>query len=136
MDFLFAPLANTLGVSVDKVKVIWCLLIAYPLGSLFIRIPSSQLSLKHAFNIFISLFFFIPVLNLQWGFLQLLGSALGTYFIAANFRGSSMPWIVFIFVMGHHTVNHVIREINGLRHEVTGITHPQLILTMKLTTFS
>lgn len=79
-------------------QLIWCLLIAYPLGSLFIRLPSSQPSLKHAFNIFVSVFFFIPVLHLQWGFLQLLASILGTYFIAANVRGSSMPWIVFMQV--------------------------------------
>ncbi|KAI9572388.1 MBOAT, membrane-bound O-acyltransferase family-domain-containing protein [Boletus coccyginus] len=136
MDALFSSLASALGASVDQIKLIWCLLIAYPLGSLFIRIPSSQPSLKHAFNIFISIFFFIPVLNLQWGFLQLLGSALGTYFIAGNFRGSNMPWIVFAFVMGHLTINHAIRVVYGLSYETVEVTGPQMVLTMKLTTFA
>jgi len=136
MDALFSPIANAVGASVDQIKLILCLLIAYPLGSLFIRIPSSQPNLKHAFNIFITVFFFIPVLHLQWGFLQLLGSVLGTYLIAAIFRGSGMPWIVFTFVMGHLTVNHVIRAVYGLSYETFEITGPQMVLTMKLTTFA
>ncbi|KAF8556285.1 MBOAT-domain-containing protein [Imleria badia] len=140
MDALFSPLASALGASVDQIKLIWCLLIAYPLGSLFIRIPSSQPNLKHAFNLFISVFFFIPVLNLQWGFLQLLGSVLVTYFIAANLRGPNMPWIVFmqvyLFVMGHLTINHVIRVVYGLSYETVEVTGPQMVLAMKLTTFA
>ncbi|KAF8121318.1 MBOAT, membrane-bound O-acyltransferase family-domain-containing protein [Boletus edulis] len=131
-DALFFPLANALGASVDQIKILSCLLIAYPLGSLFTRIPSSQPNLKHTFNIFISVFFLIPVLNLHWGILHLLGSILGTYFIAANIRGPSMPWIVFVFVMGHLTVNFV--------HVFDGITVdievPQMILTTKLTSFA
>ncbi|KAG8218294.1 MBOAT, membrane-bound O-acyltransferase family-domain-containing protein [Butyriboletus roseoflavus] len=136
MDALFSALANALGASVDQIKLISCLLIAYPLGSLFIRIPSSQPGLKHAFNIFISVCFFIPVLHLEWGFLQFLGSVLGTYVIAANFRGSNMPWIVFTFVMGHLTINHLIRVVYGLGYETVEITGAQMVLTMKLTTFA
>ncbi|KIJ19826.1 hypothetical protein PAXINDRAFT_125984 [Paxillus involutus ATCC 200175] len=136
MDALFVPLANVVGASVDQIKLIWCLLVAYPLGSLFIRIPSSQANLKHLFSILVSLFFFIPVLNLQWGFIQLLASILGTYYIAANVKGSSMPWIVFTFVMGHLTVNHIIRAVYGLSYETFEITGPQMVLTMKLTTFA
>ncbi|KAH0839574.1 MBOAT, membrane-bound O-acyltransferase family-domain-containing protein [Lanmaoa asiatica] len=136
MDALFSPLANALGASIDQIKLIWCLLIAYPLGSLFIRIPSSQPSLKHLFNVFISVFFFIPVLDLQWGFLQLLGSVLGTYFIAANFRGSNMPWIVFMQVKLLPFHFHVIRAVFGLSYETVEITGPQMVLTMKLTTFA
>ncbi|KIJ70373.1 hypothetical protein HYDPIDRAFT_143668 [Hydnomerulius pinastri MD-312] len=136
MDALFVPLANLAGASVDQIKLIWCLLIAYPLGSLYIRIPVSQPNLKHLFSLLVSLFFFIPVLNLQWGFAQLLGSILGTYFIAANVKGSSMPWLVFTFVMGHLTINHVIRALYGLSYETFEITGPQMVLTMKLTTFA
>jgi lysophospholipid acyltransferase len=47
-----------------------------------------------------------------------------------------MPWIVFTFVMGHLTVNHIIRTIYGLSYETIEITGPQMVLTMKLTTFA
>ncbi|KAG9317107.1 MBOAT, membrane-bound O-acyltransferase family-domain-containing protein [Chiua virens] len=136
MDALFLPIANALGASVDQIKLISCLLIAYPLGSVFVRIPSSQSSLKHAFNILVSSFFFIPVFQLYSGFLQLLGSILGTYLIAANVRGPNMPWIVFTFVMGHLTINHVIRAVYEIPYETIEITGAQMVLTMKLTTFA
>ncbi|KAI6004231.1 MBOAT, membrane-bound O-acyltransferase family-domain-containing protein [Pisolithus albus] len=136
MDALLVPLAATLGASLDQIKLIFCLLVAYPLGSVFIRIPASQPSPKHLFNLLVSAFFFIPVLNLPWGFTQLLASVLGTYFIAANVKGPMMPWIVFTFVMGHLTINHIIRALYELSYETFEITGPQMVLTMKLTTFA
>ncbi|EGO01516.1 hypothetical protein SERLA73DRAFT_103339 [Serpula lacrymans var. lacrymans S7.3] len=136
MDALFVLLANAVGASVDQIKLISCLLVAYPLGSVFIRIPSSRPNLKHLFNICITLFYFFPVLNLYWGFAQLLGSVLGTYIIAASVRGPRMPWLVFAFVMGHLTINHIIRAIYNFSYETVEITGPQMVLTMKLTTFA
>ncbi|KAH7931427.1 MBOAT-domain-containing protein [Leucogyrophana mollusca] len=136
MDAVFTYIASIAGASVDQIKLISCLLIAYPLGSLFIRIPSSQPNLKHIFNLSVTLLFFLPVLNLHWGFVQLLGSVLGTYFIAANVHGPRMPWIVFAFVMGHLTINHIIRAIFSYSYETVEVTGPQMVLTMKLTTFA
>ncbi|KAJ7162609.1 endoplasmic reticulum protein [Mycena crocata] len=137
MDALvFTPLANIVGASVDQVKLISCLLVAYPLGSLFIRIPSSQPGLKHLFNIGITLLFFFPILNLYSAFFQLLASVLGTYCLTRYYNGPKMPWIVFTFVMGHLTINHVIRSIYNLSYETLEVTGPQMVLVMKLTTFA
>ncbi|KAJ7477135.1 endoplasmic reticulum protein [Mycena galericulata] len=136
MDALFVPLADVVGASVDQVKLITCLLVAYPLGSVFIRIPSSQPGLKHLFNIAITLLFFFPILKLYSAFFQLLGSVLATYFLARYYHASAMPWVVFAFVMGHLTVNHVIRSIYELSYETLEVTGPQMVLTMKLTTFA
>ncbi|KAJ7667617.1 endoplasmic reticulum protein [Mycena polygramma] len=136
MDALFIPLADAVGASVDQIKLISCLLIAYPLGSLFIRIPSDRPVLKHLFNIGVTLLFLFPVLKLYSAFLQLLASILGTYYITRYYHGSKMPWVVFIFVMGHLTVNHVIRAIYNFSYETLEVTGPQMVLTMKLTTFA
>ncbi|KAI0047280.1 MBOAT-domain-containing protein [Auriscalpium vulgare] len=136
MDSLLVPLANASGASLDQIKLIACLLVSYPLGSLFIRIPSSQPALKHAFNLAIAFFYFIPVLNLRGAFLQLLGDVLATYFIAANVRGPNMPWIVFGVLMGHLTINHIIRALFAMGYETFDITGPQMVLVMKLTTFA
>ncbi|KAF9468769.1 endoplasmic reticulum protein [Collybia nuda] len=136
MDALFAPLADLVGASVDQIKLISCLLIAYPLGSLFVRIPSSSPALRHLFSITVALFFFFPVLKLYSAFFQLLASIIGTYFIARFDHSPRMPWIVFVFVMGHLTINHVIRAIYGLSYETMEVTGPQMVLTMKLTTFA
>jgi lysophospholipid acyltransferase len=111
MDVVFQPLADSLGASVDQIKacmrqilgcsrltrlqLISCLLLSYPLGSLFVRIPPGQPALKHIFNIAVTLFYLLPMLNLYGGTLQLLGSTLATYFVAKTNTSKNMPWIVF-----------------------------------------
>ncbi|TCD66824.1 lysophospholipid acyltransferase [Steccherinum ochraceum] len=134
MDALFQPLVAATGASPDQLKLIFCLLVSYPLGSVFVRVPSP--ALKHAFNIAVTLFYLLAMLNLANGALQLLASSLATYFIAANVKTSSMPWIVFVVVMGHLTVNHIIRALFEFSYETVEITGPQMVLTMKLTTYA
>ncbi|KAI0092435.1 MBOAT, membrane-bound O-acyltransferase family-domain-containing protein [Irpex rosettiformis] len=136
MDAVFLPLADALGASVDQIKLISCLLISYPLGSVFIRIPNSQPNLKHLFNVFVTLVYFIPVLNLWDGFLQLLADVLVTYYVAKNVKSANMPWIVFALVFGHLTANHIIRAIFQFSYETFEVTGPQMVLVMKLTTFA
>lgn len=136
MDALFVPLANLAGASLDQIKLISCLLISYPLGSVFIRIPNDSPNLKHLFSLAIAVFYLIPVLHLWTGFLQLLLDVVGTYLIARNVKNSHMPWIVFAFVMGHLTINHIIRAIFQFSYETFEVTGPQMVLTMKLTTFA
>ncbi|KAH8113294.1 MBOAT-domain-containing protein [Phellopilus nigrolimitatus] len=136
MDALFRPLADVLGASVDQIKLISCLLISYPLGSVFIRLPAGNHTVKHVFNIAVTLFYLVGMLNLWSGVAQLLGSILATYFITKNVQGPRMPWIVFCVVMGHLTVNHIIRALFNMSYETFEITGPQMVLTMKLTTFA
>ncbi|KAK0242261.1 endoplasmic reticulum protein [Armillaria nabsnona] len=136
MDALFVPLAQAAGASIDQIKLISCLLIAFPLGSVFVRIPSSQPHLKHLFNIAIAVFFFLPVLQIPHAFFQLLASIVAAYAIARYHTGPSMPWIVFVVTMGHLTVNHTIRYLQAQSYETMDITGPQMVLTMKLTTFA
>jgi lysophospholipid acyltransferase len=47
-----------------------------------------------------------------------------------------MPWIVFAVVMGHLTVNQVIRAWANIGYDTIEITGSQMVLTMKLTTFA
>lgn len=136
MDAVFVPLASVVGASVDQVKLITCLLVAYPLGSVFVRIPSRLQWAKHLFNISVTFFFCCVVLGLWVGFLQLLASTLATYVIAKYMTGWRMPWVVFVVVMGHLTVNHIIRAVLQWSYETIEVTSPQMVLTMKLTTFA
>ncbi|KAK0498303.1 endoplasmic reticulum protein [Armillaria luteobubalina] len=136
MDALFVPLAQAAGASIDQIKLISCLLIAFPLGSVFVRIPSSKPHFKHLFNIAIAVFFFLPVLQIPHAFAQLLGSVGAAYAIARFHTGASMPWVVFVVTMGHLTVNHTIRYLQAQSYETMDITGPQMVLTMKLTTFA
>lgn len=65
---------------------------------MFIRLPNDNPNVKHLFNVAISVFYLIIVLNLWTGSLQLLLDIVGTYVIALNVKGPNMPWIVFAYV--------------------------------------
>ncbi|KAI0269304.1 MBOAT, membrane-bound O-acyltransferase family-domain-containing protein [Gloeopeniophorella convolvens] len=135
LDFVFEPLAAKAGASLDQ--LISCLLISYPLGSVFVRLPASQPALKHLFNVAISTFYFVPVLGQRLPFLLLLGDVLATYFIALTVKGPRMPWIVFGVMMTHLFLNHIERAIWGDPFDGSyNITGPQMVLVMKLTTFA
>ncbi|KAI0773970.1 MBOAT-domain-containing protein [Fomes fomentarius] len=136
MDAFFQPIADATGGSVDQIKLISCLLFSYPLGSLYIRIPSSHPELKHIFSVLVSFFYLVPVVRLWGGALQLLGSVLATYYIAKRIQTRNMPWLVFLVTMAHLTVNHIARTLGSAGYETIEISGPQMVLTMKLTTFA
>ncbi len=115
MDALFLPIAEATGGSIDQIKVrnsplfahasplipvlsqlIACILFSYPLGSLYIRIPTSHPELKHLFSVLISFFYLVPVLQLWSGAMQLLFSVVATYHIVRRVQARSMPWLVFL----------------------------------------
>jgi len=100
----------------------------------FVRIKSP--TLKHLFNVSITVFNLLFMLNMFSAFLQLLLDVVVTYLLARGMKDSRMPWIVFIFVMGHLMINHVIRALFSLSYETMEVTGPQMVLVMKLTTFA
>lgn len=58
-----------------------------------------------------SLFYLIGLFDLWSGLQTLFFSSAGAYLIAAYIDGPLMPWIGFVFVMGHMSVNHLYRQI-------------------------
>ncbi|TFK92967.1 MBOAT-domain-containing protein [Polyporus arcularius HHB13444] len=136
MDAFFEPIADATGATVDQIKLIFCLLFSYPLGSLYIRIPTSHPELKHIFSIAVTFFYLGPILGLWGGAVQLLVDIVGTYYIAQRVQTKSMPWLVFAFTMGHLTISHIIRTFAEAGYETIEISGPQMVLTMKLTTFA
>ena len=76
-------------------QLLTALLVSYPLGSLFTRLPLSRPNLAHTFSIVISAFFLGPLLGLWTGILHLVFACFVTYLVVAAYRGTRMPWIVF-----------------------------------------
>ncbi|CAD0097974.1 unnamed protein product [Aureobasidium mustum] len=56
------------------------------------------------------------------------------YAIAAYVQGPYMPWVGFVFLMGHMSVNHIYRQIVNDPSTID-ITGAQMVLVMKLTAF-
>ncbi|KDN32988.1 hypothetical protein RSAG8_13922, partial [Rhizoctonia solani AG-8 WAC10335] len=101
MDGLFVFLSSVLGAPEDQIKLILCLLTAYPLSTIYTRLPKNNPQMKYVYNIAVSMFFLVPILRLYWGTVHLLVSSGFTYFVAKSMKSQNMPWIVFAFVMAH-----------------------------------
>ncbi|WVW84013.1 hypothetical protein I302_106040 [Kwoniella bestiolae CBS 10118] len=135
-DPLFVKGSELLGAPPDQLKLIFSLLISYPLGSLYVRLPPSKPYIAHLFSVVVSTFVVVFLLEMRTGMLHLLFSITGTYIIAATINGKNMPWISFTFVMGHLLYNHIHRHIIGTSASAIEITGSQMVLAMKLTTFA
>lgn len=135
VDSIFQPIADAAGAPVDYIKLFSCLLAAFPLAAAFPYLPSP--TSKHLYSLVVSFVFFVPILNLYSGFLQLIGSALLTYYICLfKVGGKNMGWLVFGLQMGHLTYNHAVRKFGGIPLSTIEITAMQMVAVMNLTTFA
>ncbi|KAH7343969.1 MBOAT, membrane-bound O-acyltransferase family-domain-containing protein [Rhizoctonia solani] len=135
MDGIFVFISSILGAPADQIKLICCLLFAYPLSTIYVRLPKNNPQIKYVYNVAISMFFLLPILRLYWGTVHLLVSSGFTYFTAKRVKSQNMPWIVFAFVMGHLLVNHAYRTAY-LTLDDLEITGTQMVLVIKLSTFA
>jgi lysophospholipid acyltransferase len=58
----------------------------------------------------VSLFYLVGLFDLWAGIRTLLISSVGAYVIAAYVKGPFMPWIGFVFIMGHMSINQLRRQ--------------------------
>ncbi|GAA5862519.1 hypothetical protein JCM8547_002091 [Rhodosporidiobolus lusitaniae] len=141
LDGLANTVAEAAGAPPDQIKVILLLVGAVPLSILFPYFPSTARSSRaHLYAFLPTVLFLCFILDLRWGFLQLLGSTLATWVlvkigVALNW-GRAMPWLVFTVVMGHLGVNHVLNFIDKSRMENFEISTVQMVLCMKLISFA
>ena len=79
-----------------------------------------------------SLFYLVGLFDLWVGIRTLLISSTGAYLIAANIRGPYMPWIGFVFLMGHMSISHILRQYRATP-EVVDISGTFLRLAIRNT---
>ena len=80
------------------------------------------------------MFYLVGLFDLWDGLRSLFISSAGAYLIARYVDGPFMPWVGFVFLMGHMSVNHVNRQFIS-RPDKVDITGAQMVLVMKLTAF-
>lgn len=80
------------------------------------------------------MFYLVGLFDLWAGLRTILISSVGAYAISAYVEGPYMPWVGFVFLMGHMSVNHIYRQIVNDPSSVD-ITGAQMVLVMKLTAF-
>lgn len=77
------------------------------------------------------MFYFLGLFNLWGGLRTIFISAAGAYAIAAFVEGPLMPWISFLFLMGHMLWSHLDRELHP-EPGVVDATGAQMVLVMKV----
>lgn len=137
LPYINAPFeyaAAALGNSADELKLVFTFYLSYPLAAVLKRIPDKKPWQKNAFVITVSMFYLVGLFNLWTGLRTILISAGGAYLISSQINSPFMPWIGFVFLMGHMSVNHLYRQaVND--PSVVDVTGAQMVLVMKLTAF-
>ncbi|KAI5803186.1 MBOAT, membrane-bound O-acyltransferase family-domain-containing protein [Geopyxis carbonaria] len=134
IDLPFIWLSNLLGASKDELKLIFCIIISYPFARLLKQLPDNEPWKKNLFLISVSFFYLVGIFDLWGGIRTLFISAAGAYAIAAYIDGPYMPWIGFVYLMGHMLYSHLYRELYPAPG-VVDVTGAQMVLVMKLTSF-
>ncbi|KAI9704642.1 MAG: lysophospholipid acyltransferase [Bogoriella megaspora] len=123
----------------SAMKIIFSFVLSYPLAGLLKRIPDAKQWQKNTFIIAVSVFYLVGLFNLWSGVWTLFIDASVTYIIAAYVAGPFMPWIAFVFLMGHMSVNHIKRQTLA-DPSVVDITGwgigAQMVNIMKLSAFA
>ncbi|KAK4227724.1 MBOAT, membrane-bound O-acyltransferase family-domain-containing protein [Podospora fimiseda] len=131
----FVYLGDKLGVGPDELKLVFSFLLSYPLAGLLKRVPDSKPAYKSLFALSISIFYLVGLFDLWDGLRTMLISSVGAYAIAKYLRGSPyMPWLGFVYLMGHLSINHIARQAANSPRSVD-ITGAQMVLVMKLSAF-
>ncbi|KAK4056260.1 Lysophospholipid acyltransferase [Microbotryomycetes sp. JL221] len=139
---MFASLSEQLGVSADQIKVVFLLIISVPLSLVFPHLPSSATSIvPHLVAAVPSVIFLTLILDgLRWGLVQLMLDSVATWLIVKwgikTKQGRTMPWLVFVVVMGHLTFNNIHTYMNRVNSGTIEITGSQMVLCMKLISFA
>ncbi|EOA89241.1 uncharacterized protein SETTUDRAFT_37763 [Exserohilum turcica Et28A] len=130
----FEYVADMLGNSADELKLVFSFYLSYPLAALLKRIPDKDPWKKNLFVISVSMFYLVGLFDLWTGLRTIFITASGAYLIASKIHSPYMPWIGFVFLMGHMSVNHIYRQaVND--PAVFDITGAQMVMVMKLTAF-
>lgn len=132
----FIYLGRTLGTGPDELKLIFSFLLSYPLAGLLKRVPDARPTYKNLFVISVGIFYLVGLFDLWSGLRTVLISSIGTYAIAKFLRGSPyMPWLSFVFNMGHMSISHIARQ-RANDPATVDITGAQMVLVMKMTAFA
>ncbi|TLS29319.1 hypothetical protein PpBr36_00530 [Pyricularia pennisetigena] len=133
----FVYLSGKIGSSPDDLKLISSFLLSYPLSGLLKRVPDSKPQLKNLVSIAFALFYLVGLFDLWSGLRTIFISSAGAYALAKYLRNSPyMPWIAFVFLMGHMSANQLNRQLLAESTDnAMDITGCQMVLVMKLTAF-
>lgn len=129
-------LSELSGLDETNVKILTTTALSFPFSIIFKRLPDNNYTLKNWYIIAVSSFYVFVICELGSGLRSLLISATGTYLITRYLRTDLMPWINFLFLMGHLLSTHFLLQFfQEYDPTVIDITGAQMVMVMKLSAF-
>ncbi|CDR41219.1 CYFA0S06e04170g1_1 [Cyberlindnera fabianii] len=137
VDNTIAGWSESSGLDEASLKLAICLLASFPLNVVLKRLPDDNITLKNVYIIAVSSVYLFVICDLFSGFRTLFISTMFTYLITTYLKSDFMPYINFVFVMGHLAMNHLnaqfFTEADFSKIDITGA---QMVLCMKLTGYA
>jgi lysophospholipid acyltransferase len=132
---LLYPLASAVGAPVYQVNLLVSLLLLYPFAILYRHLPPSP-SLKHIYDIGVSILLFGYV-NEQWsGLVHILLESMIVYAVMKAVPGPRMPALVMAIVLAYMAYSHVQIMVQHWGVSEYDYTGPQMLLTIKLSSMA
>ncbi|KAI9493896.1 MBOAT, membrane-bound O-acyltransferase family-domain-containing protein [Zychaea mexicana] len=116
MDDFFELVANELGdqISADHIKLVACVLAAYPSALVYRRLPAISPTSRHIFSIIYTLVALVYVLKFYTGAIHIGFTAMFTYIFMKFYRSNkNSAFINFVVVMISMSICHINRQIKG-----------------------
>lgn len=130
-------LSANCGIDEVTLKLAICLFASFPLNGILKRLPDNNIRLKCYFIVAISAFYIFGILNLYDGFTTLFISTIFTFVVTRYYQSTFMPYVNFVFIMGHLAINHMYAQFYATYDPTKiDITGAQMVLVMKLTSFA
>ncbi|EGG17545.1 membrane bound O-acyl transferase family protein [Cavenderia fasciculata] len=121
------------GFPIDQVKFLICVVASYPLATLYKRLPNS--TLKHIMSVFLGILYCHWSLG-EWSWIHSFISSLVVYLIVSFLPRRNSHLIAFTFSMIYLSVSHWYRMYTDYMGWKMDYTSPQMVLTLKLTSFA
>eukprot|EP00903_Cladosiphon_okamuranus_P019810 g18207.t1 len=132
LDAMALELADSIGLDAGTMKYVLLLLLAYPLAAVFVSLPNA--TTKHVFSIFFGVWTMQFVFYAQW--IHSFISSAVAYLMVLVLPNRYMPHMVFIFVLGYVCMSHIYRAYEDYMGWSLDFTGPQMVLTIKLSSFA
>lgn len=137
IDAALNKVTETYGIDSFTLRYAICLLGSFPLNAILKRLPDEKEKTKCIYIIVSSMIYLFGILNLYSGFRTLLISSTFTFLITRFYHSKFMPYLNFVFVMGHLAMNHIYAQFfNSQTATTIDITASQMVLAIKLTSFA
>ncbi|KAF9990217.1 lysophospholipid acyltransferase [Mortierella antarctica] len=135
LNSFFGTLSEAVSFPEDQLRCLSALLLSYPLALAFRLLPNNP-NLKHTVSVLTSFFMIVVIVDDLVGLMHLLGASIAVWRIMGAVQGKWGPRLVFLGVMLHMSVSHLLRQFHDYRGYKLDHTGPQMILTMKLTSWA